>query len=120
MWVSQNAGTTLRAFDMETKLWVEELDFDTARPYERISFTDIWSDEQTMWIAARLLLGEGRTSGGVYAYEVTSQQNDDTKSLYTVQPSGNLISSLAGGQWSRPWNDHLGIEHCSEARIILA
>ena len=96
MWVSENAGTTLRAFDMETKLWVEELDFDTARPSDGISFTDIWSDEQTMWIAARLLLGEGRTSGGVYAYDVPSQQNDDTKSLYTLA----LRNHLPWGIWS--------------------
>ena len=96
MWVSQKAGTTLRAFDMETKLWVEELDFDTARPYEGISFTDIWSDEETMWIAARLLLDQGSTSGGLYAYEVTSQQNDATQSLYTLAGRNHL----PWGVWS--------------------
>ena len=92
MWVSEDTGTTLRAFDMETKLWTGELDFDTARPYDGISFTDIWSDGETMWIAARLLLGQGSTRGGVYAYDVSSQQNDATQSLYTL-PSGN----------HRPW-----------------
>ena len=96
MWVSQKAGTTLRAFDMETKLWVEELDFDTARPYEGISFTDIWSDEETMWIAARLLLDQGSTSGGLYAYEVTSQQDDATQSLYTLAGRNHL----PWGVWS--------------------
>ena len=96
MWVSPKAGTTLRAFDMETKLWVEELDFDTARPYEGISFTDIWSDEETMWIAARLLLDQGSTSGGLYAYEVTSQQDDATQSLYTLAGRNHL----PWGVWS--------------------
>ena len=96
MWVSQKAGTTLRAFDMETKLWVEELDFDTARPYEGISFTDIWSDEETMWIAARLLLDPGSTSGGLYAYDVTSQQDDATQSLYTLAGRNHL----PWGVWS--------------------
>ena len=96
MWVSQKAGTTLRAFDMETKLWVEELDFDTARPYEGISFTDIWSDEETMWIAARLLLDQGSTSGGLYAYDVTSQQDDATQSLYTLAGRNHL----PWGVWS--------------------
>ena len=96
MWVSQKAGTTLRAFDMETKLWVEELDFDTARPYEGISFTDIWSDEETMWIAARLLLNQGSTSGGLYAYDVSSQQDDDTQSLYTLAGRNHL----PWGVWS--------------------
>ena len=96
MWVSQKAGTTLRAFDMETKLWVEELDFDTARPYEGISFTDIWSDEETMWIAARLLLDQGNTSGGLYAYDVTSQQDDATQSLYTLAGRNHL----PWGVWS--------------------
>ena len=96
MWVSEDTGTTLRAFDMETKLWVEELDFDTARPYEGISFTDIWSDEETMWIAARLLLNQGSTSGGLYAYEVTSQQDDATQSLYTLAGRNHL----PWGVWS--------------------
>ena len=96
MWVSQKAGTILRAFDMETKLWVEELDFDTARPYEGISFTDIWSDEETMWIAARLLLDQGSTSGGLYAYDVTSQQDDATQSLYTLAGRNHL----PWGVWS--------------------
>ena len=96
MWVSPKAGTTLRAFDMETKLWVEELDFDTARPYEGISFTDIWSDEETMWIAARLLLDQGNTSGGLYAYDVTSQQDDATQSLYTLAGRNHL----PWGVWS--------------------
>ena len=92
MWVSEDTGTTLRAFDMETKLWVEELDFDTARPSDGISFTDIWSDGETMWIAAWLLLGQGSTRGGVYAYDVSSQQNDATQSLYTL-----------AGRNHRPW-----------------
>ena len=96
MWVSQKAGTTLRAFDMETKLWVEELDFDTARPYEGISFTDIWSDEETLWIAARLLLDRESTRGGLYAYDVSSQQDDATQSLYTLAGRNHL----PWGVWS--------------------
>ena len=96
MWVSQKAGTTLRAFDMETKLWVEELDFDTARPSEGISFTDIWSDGETMWIAARLLLDRESTRGGLYAYDVSSQQDDATQSLYTLAGRNHL----PWGVWS--------------------
>ena len=79
MWVSDNRGNTLRAFDMETQLWAEQRDFYTGR--QDIVITDIYSRGQTLWIAARVVVGRESTRGAVYAHDVRSQQHDSARTL---------------------------------------
>ena len=92
MWVSDDFSNTVRAFDMETKLWAEELDFYP--DVGKTSIRDIWLREQTLWIAVRLQEGQN-IDGSVYAYDVRSLQRDSTQS-FALDSSNDLPR----GVWS--------------------
>ena len=90
MWVADDYDDKIYAYNLGTKQWDAEKDFDTLEGAGNNSPRGIWSDGTTMWVADSV-------ADKIYAYNLGTKQRDAEKDFDTLEGTGN---NLLLGIWS--------------------
>ena len=86
MWVSDEGGDKLHAYNMDTKAKDSDKDFDTLEAAGNKDPQGIWSDGTTMWVT-------DLTDGKVYAYNMMTKAHDPDES-FALPISVSYITGL--------------------------
>ena len=92
MWLVDQEGDKVHAYNMTTKVRDPDKDFDTLIDAGNIHADGIWSDGETMWV--------GDISGRVFAYDMDTKARDTTQEFLVSQSDPMAGGAYVNGIWS--------------------
>ena len=92
MWLVDQEGDKVHAYNMTTKVRDPDKDFDTLSDAGNIHADGIWSDGETMWV--------GDLNGRVFAYDMTTKARDTTQEFLVNQSDPSGGAARINGLWS--------------------
>ena len=92
MWLVDQEGDKVHAYNMTTKVRDPDKDFDTLSDAGNIHADGIWSDGETMWV--------GDISGKVFAYDMDTKARKTTQEFLVNQSDPSGGAAHINGLWS--------------------
>ena len=92
IWLVDQKGDKIHAYNMTTKARDPDKDFDTLSDAGNIHADGIWSDGETMWV--------GDLNGRVFAYDMTTKARDTTQEFLVNQSDPSGGAARINGLWS--------------------
>ncbi len=90
MWVTESSNKKIYAYNLSTKAWDSDKDFNTLDAAGNVRPAGIWSDGTTMWVA-------DSSDETIYAYNLSTKARDSAKDFNTLLAAGN---GFPEGIWS--------------------
>ena len=101
MWVSDEFGGRIYAYDLDTKERITEKEFDSTLAPGNNQLMGIWSNGETMWVSD---LGSSR----IYAYDLDTKQRESSKEFNSLPSNGTVRPLGIASDGTTLWTSGFG------------